>query len=171
MRMLKDGKLYRSGRVSILETGLKSGEQLNTCWSLISLECKVENWLSWITKPELELMMEVYLVLSVRHLQDGKNYISDSQTLRFWASQNLEKEELIFVNNRIFSIFLDSSPFIHNFSIKTLYIKWTGGKWFTCQISHTLAECVVFGPFFLSHSLQLMIRKWYINDYSIKTYL
>ena len=43
MRMLKGGKLYRSGRVSMLETGLKSGEQLNTCWSLISLECEVEN--------------------------------------------------------------------------------------------------------------------------------
>ena len=172
MRMLKGGKLYRSGRVSMLETGLKSGEQLNTCWSLISLECEVENWLSWITKIEPELMMEVYLVLSVRHLQDGKNYIlSDSQTLRFWASQNLEKEELIFGDDGIFSIFLESSPFIQNFSIKILYIKWTGAKWFTCQISLILAECVVFGPFFLSHSLQLTIRKWYINGHSIKKYL
>ena len=52
----------------------KSEEQLNTCWSFISLECEVENRLSWITKIEPELMMKVSLVLSVRQLQDGQNH-------------------------------------------------------------------------------------------------
>ena len=38
----------------------RSGLQLNTCWSFITLECEVENRLSWITKIEPELMMEVF---------------------------------------------------------------------------------------------------------------
>ena len=70
----------------------KSGEQLNTCWSFISLECEVENRLSWITKIEPELMMEVSLVLSVRQLHDGQNHsLSDSKTSGF---KRLEKEYL-----------------------------------------------------------------------------
>ena len=40
-----------------------SVEQLNICWSFISLESEVENQLSWITKIEPKPMMEVSLVL------------------------------------------------------------------------------------------------------------
>ena len=77
----------------------KSREQLNTCWSFISFECEVENELSWITKIEPELMMEVSLVLSVRQLHDGQNHLlSDSKISGF---KNLEKEELIFGDNGI----------------------------------------------------------------------
>ena len=77
----------------------KSGEQLNTCWSFISLECEVENRLSWITTIEPELMMEVSLVLFVRQLHDGQNHLlSDSKISAF---KNLEKEELIFGDNGI----------------------------------------------------------------------
>ena len=58
----------------------RSGEQLNTYWSFISLECEVENRLIWITKIEPELMMEVSLVLSVRQLHNGQNHLlSDSK--------------------------------------------------------------------------------------------
>ena len=79
-----------------------SGEQLNTCGSFNSPECEVENRLSWITKIELEPMMEVSLVLSVRQLQDGQNHLfSDSKISRF---KNLEKEELIFGDNGIVSM-------------------------------------------------------------------
>ena len=53
----------------------RSGEQLNTYWSFISLECEVENRLIWITKIEPELMMEVSLVLSVRQLHNGQNHL------------------------------------------------------------------------------------------------
>ena len=52
-----------------------SGEQLNTCWSFISLECEVENQLSWITKIEPEPMMEVSLELSVRQLHNRQNHL------------------------------------------------------------------------------------------------
>ena len=77
----------------------KSGEQLNTCLSFICLECEVENRLSWITKIEPELMMEVSLVLSVRQLHDGQNHLlSESKISGF---KNLEKEELIFGDNGI----------------------------------------------------------------------
>ena len=76
-----------------------SGEQLNTCWSFISPEYEVENLLSWITKIEPELMMEVSLVLSVRQLHDGQNHLlSESKISGF---KNLEKEELIFGDNGI----------------------------------------------------------------------
>ena len=76
-----------------------SGEQLNTCWSFISPEYEVENLLSWITKIEPELMMDVSLVLSVRQLHDGQNHLlSDSKISGF---QNLEKEELTFGDNGI----------------------------------------------------------------------
>ena len=79
-----------------------SGEQLNTCWSFISLECEVENRLSWITKIEPEPMMEVSLVLSVRQLHDGQNHLfSDSKISGF---KNLEREELIFRDNGIVSM-------------------------------------------------------------------
>ena len=71
----------------------KSGGQLNTCWSFISLECEVENQLSWITKTEPELMMEGSLVLSVRQLHGQNHLISDSKISGF---KNLEKGELIF---------------------------------------------------------------------------
>ena len=67
----------------------KSGEQLNTCWSFISLECEVENQLSWITKIEPKLMMEIPLVLSVRQLHNGQNHLSDSKISGF---KNSEKE-------------------------------------------------------------------------------
>ena len=68
----------------------KSGEQLNTCWSFISLECEVENRLSWITKINPELMMDVSLVLSVRQLHDGqKHLLSNSRMSRL---KNLEKK-------------------------------------------------------------------------------
>ena len=78
------------------------GEQLNTCWSFNSLECEVENRLSWITKIELEPMMEVSLVLSVRQLHDGQNHLfSDSKISGF---KNLEREELIFGGNGIVSM-------------------------------------------------------------------
>ena len=52
-----------------------SGEQLNTCWVFINLECEVENQLSWITKIEPEPMMEVSLVAPVRQLHDGQNHL------------------------------------------------------------------------------------------------
>ena len=79
-----------------------SGEQLNTCWSFNSLECEEENRLSWITKIELEPMMEVSLVLSVRQLHDGQNHLfSNSKISGF---KILEKEELIFGDNGIVSM-------------------------------------------------------------------
>ena len=80
-----------------------SGEQLNTRGSFNSLECVVENRLSWITKIELEpIMMEVFLVLSLRHLHDGQNHLfSDSKISGF---KNLEREELIFEDNGIVSM-------------------------------------------------------------------
>ena len=81
----------------------KLGEQLNTCWLLISLECEVENRLNWITKIEPELMMEVSLVLSVRQLHDGQNHLlSDSKISGF---KNLKKEELIFGDNEIVNVY------------------------------------------------------------------
>ena len=74
-----------------------SGEQLNVCWSFISPEYEVENVLSWITKIEPELMMEVSLVLSIRQLHDGQNHLlSEFKISRF---KNLEKEELILGGN------------------------------------------------------------------------
>ena len=76
-----------------------SGEQLNTCWSFISPEYEVENLLSWITKINPELMMEVSLVLSVRQLHDGQNHLlSESKISGF---KNLEKEEPILGDNGI----------------------------------------------------------------------
>ena len=52
----------------------------------------MENPLSWISKIEPELMMEVSLVLSVRQLHDGQNHsLSDSKTSGF---KRLEKEYL-----------------------------------------------------------------------------
>ena len=73
-----------------------SGEQLNTCWSFISPEYEVENLLSWITKIEPELMMEVSLV---RQLHDGKNHLlSESKISGF---KDLEKEEPILGDNGI----------------------------------------------------------------------
>ena len=79
-----------------------SGEQLNTCWSFISPEYEVENLLSWITKINPELMMEVSLVLSVRQWHDRQNHLlSDSKISGF---RNLEKEELIFGDNGIVRI-------------------------------------------------------------------
>ena len=84
-----------------------SEEQLNTCGSFNSLEYEVENQLSWITKIELEPMMEVSLVLSVRQLHDGQNHLfSDSKISGF---KNLEREELIFGDNGIVSMSLFSS--------------------------------------------------------------
>ena len=77
----------------------KSGEQLNTCWSFISLECEVENQLSWITKIEPELMIEVSLVLFVRQLHDGQNHLLSNS--RISGFKNLEKEELILGDNGI----------------------------------------------------------------------
>ena len=79
-----------------------SGEQLNTCWSFNSLECEAENRLRWITKIELEPVMEVSLVLSVRQIHDGQNYLfSDSKISGF---KNFEREELIFGDNGIVSM-------------------------------------------------------------------
>ena len=70
-----------------------SGEQLNTCWSFISPEYQVENLLSWITKIEPELMMDVSLALSVRQLHDGQNHLlSESKISGF---KNLEKELIL----------------------------------------------------------------------------
>ena len=68
----------------------KSGEQLNTCWSFISLECEVENQLSWITKIEPELMMEVsrYSLLD-NYMMDKTTYlILRSQPLKIWKKKN-----------------------------------------------------------------------------------
>ena len=68
----------------------KSGEQLNTCWSLISLGCEVENQLSWITKIEPELMMEVsrYSLLD-NYMMDKTTYlILRSQPLKLWKKKN-----------------------------------------------------------------------------------
>ena len=65
-----------------------SGEQLNTWWSFISLQCEVEKRLSWITKIEPELMMEVSLVVSVRQLHDGQNQNLRSQPLKIWKKKN-----------------------------------------------------------------------------------
>ena len=79
-----------------------SGEQLNTRGVFNSLECEVENRLSWITKIELEPMLEVSLVLSLRQLHDGQNHLfSDSKNSGF---KNLEREELIFGGNGIVSM-------------------------------------------------------------------
>ena len=79
----------------------KLGEQLNICWSFISLECEVENRLSWITKIEPELMIQVSLALSIRQLQDGQNYLlSNSKISGF---KNLEKRR-IFAGNGIVSM-------------------------------------------------------------------
>ena len=67
----------------------KSGEQLNTCWSFITLECEVENRLSWITKIDSELMMEFSLVLSVRQLHDGQNHPdSNISGFKIWKNKN-----------------------------------------------------------------------------------
>ena len=79
-----------------------SGEQLNICWSFISLEFEVENRLSWITKIEPEPMMELLLVLSVRQLHNGQNHLfSDSKISAF---KNLERQKLIFGDNGIVSM-------------------------------------------------------------------
>ena len=72
-----------------------SGEQLNTCWSFNSLECEVENRLSWITKIKLEPMMEVSLVLSVRQLHNGQNHLFSGSKIS--GFKNLEREELILI--------------------------------------------------------------------------
>ena len=67
------------------------GEQLNTCWSFISLEYEVENRRSWITKIEPESVMEVSLVLSVRQLHVGRTtyfVILRSQALKIWEEKN-----------------------------------------------------------------------------------
>ena len=69
-----------------------SGEQLNTCWSFISPEYEVENLLSWITKIEPELMMEVSLVLSVRQLHDGQNHLSSESKNSTQALKILKKK-------------------------------------------------------------------------------
>ena len=62
----------------------------------------MENRLSWITKTELEPMMEVSLVLSVRQLHDRQDHLfSDSKISGF---KNLEREELIFGDNGIVSM-------------------------------------------------------------------
>ena len=85
----------------------KSGEELNTCWSFISPECEVENQLSWITKIEPELLMEVSLVLSVIQLHDGQNHLlSESKISSF---KNLEREELILGDNGIVRMSIFSS--------------------------------------------------------------
>ena len=76
-----------------------SGEQFNTCWSFISPEYGVENLLSWITKIEPELMMEVSLVLSVRQLHDGKNHLLSEPKIS--GFKDLEKEEPILGDNGI----------------------------------------------------------------------
>ena len=69
----------------------------NTCWSFISPEFEAENLLSWITKIEAALMMEVSLVLSVRQLHYGQNHLlSESKISGF---KSLEKEELILGDN------------------------------------------------------------------------
>ena len=70
-----------------------SGEQLNTCWSFISLECEVENRLSWVTKIEPEPMVEVSLVLSVKQLQNGENHLFPGSKIS--GFKNLKKEELM----------------------------------------------------------------------------
>ena len=62
----------------------------------------MEKQLSWITKIDPELMMEVSLLLYVRQLQDGQNHLfSDSKTSDF---KNLEREKLIFGGNGIASM-------------------------------------------------------------------
>ena len=69
----------------------KSGKQLSTCWSFVRLECEVQNRLSWITKIEPELMMEVSLVLPVRELHHGQNHLlSDCKISVFknWKKKN-----------------------------------------------------------------------------------
>ena len=79
-----------------------SGGKLNTCWSFNSLDCEVENLLSWIIKIELGPMMEVSLVLSVRQLHNGQNHLfSESKISGF---KKLEREELIFRDNGIVSM-------------------------------------------------------------------
>ena len=70
-----------------------SGQQLNTCYSFINLECEVENRLSWITKTEPKPKMEVSLVLSVRELHNEQNHLFfDFKIPDF---KNWEREELI----------------------------------------------------------------------------
>ena len=51
----------------------------------------MENPLSWITKTEPKLMIEVSLVLSVRHLNDGQNYLFPNSTIS--GFKNLEREK------------------------------------------------------------------------------
>ena len=59
----------------------------------------MENQLSWITKIEPELMIEVSLVLFVRQLHDGQNHLLSNS--RISGFKNLEKEELILGDNGI----------------------------------------------------------------------
>ena len=59
----------------------------------------MENLLSWITKIELELMMEVSLLLAVRHIHDGQNHLLTE--FKISGFNNLEKEESILGGNGI----------------------------------------------------------------------
>ena len=59
----------------------------------------MENLLSWITKIEPELMIEVSLVLFVRQLHDRQNHLLSNSTIS--GFKNLEKEELILGGNGI----------------------------------------------------------------------
>ena len=67
-----------------------SGKQLNTCWSFLSLEYEMENQLSWMTKTDPELMMEVSLIPFVRQLHDGQNHLFSVryQALKIWKEKN-----------------------------------------------------------------------------------
>ena len=75
-----------------------AGEQWNTSWSFISLQCEVWNQPSWMAKTEPKPMMEVSLVLSVRLLHDWWNHLlSDS---KISGCKNLERE-LIYGDNEV----------------------------------------------------------------------
>ena len=67
----------------------------------------MEKRLSWMTKIDPKLITEVSLVLSFRQLHDGQNHLfSDSEISGF---ENLEREELLFGESGIASVFNVSS--------------------------------------------------------------
>ena len=70
-------------------------------------KCEEGNQLSWINKTQPEPMMEVFLVLSVRHLHDGQHHLfTDSKISGFKKSR---RKELIFGDNEIVGMLKFSS--------------------------------------------------------------
>ena len=62
----------------------------------------MENRRRWVTKIEPKPMIEVSLVLSVGQLHNGQNHLFPD--FKITGFKNLEREELIFEDNRIVSV-------------------------------------------------------------------